>query len=378
MQTLTIQLPGRSYNIGIGTEIVDSDLPQAVSASGATHVVVVTNTTLHDLYPDRITQSLRGWQGQVDTCVLPDGEGYKNLETLNQVFDFLMDVRANRKTLLIAFGGGVIGDMAGFASATFMRGIPFLQVPTTLLADVDSSVGGKTAVNHPRGKNTIGAFKQPIHVCMDLAFLRTLPPREFLAGYFELAKHGFVHDAKLFETIQAGPLVNAEYDYRANEAESREFWEATILRSCGVKGKVVEQDETETGLRATLNFGHTLGHLIETHAGYGAYLHGEAVGTGMLFAAYLSRKWEHLQERDWSRIRDFLVPRLTPIVLPALNTKSFQTLILHDKKAEGTGVDFILLHKLGAGFIQKATSVETLWPVFQEFVAEFPEVCQVV
>ena len=141
MQTLTIQLPGRSYNIGIGTEIVDSDLPQAVSASGATHVVVVTNTTLHDLYPDRITQSLRGWQGQVDTCVLPDGEGYKNLETLNQVFDFLMDVRANRKTLLIAFGGGVIGDMAGFASATFMRGIPFLQVPTTLLADVDSSVG---------------------------------------------------------------------------------------------------------------------------------------------------------------------------------------------------------------------------------------------
>jgi len=377
VQTLTITLPGRSYDIRIGTEIVDSDLPQAVADSGTSHAVVVTNTTLHDLYPDRIAHALSGWNGRVDTCVLPDGEEYKNLATLNRIFDFLMDVRANRKTLLIAFGGGVIGDMVGFASATFMRGIPFLQVPTTLLADVDSSVGGKTAVNHPRGKNTIGAFKQPVHVCMDLAFLRTLPPREFLAGYFELAKHGFIHDSGLFAAMQAGPLVNAEYDYRASEAEFREFWETTITRSCGVKGRVVEQDETETGLRATLNFGHTLGHLIETHAGYGTYLHGEAVGTGMLFAAYLSRQSGHLPEADWSQIREFLRPRLTPVVLPALDAESFQTLLLHDKKAAAAGVDFILLRALGAGFIQKATPVANLWPVFQDFTAEFPEACRV-
>ncbi|HIL87950.1 MAG TPA: 3-dehydroquinate synthase [Deltaproteobacteria bacterium] len=377
MRTLTIELPGRSYDIRIGTEVLDADLPDAVARSGTTHAVVVTNTTIHDLYPDRIAQALKGWGGRVDTWVLPDGEEYKNLEMLNRIFDFLMDVRANRKTLLIAFGGGVIGDMVGFASATFMRGIPFLQVPTTLLADVDSSVGGKTAVNHPRGKNTIGAFKQPIHVCMDLAFLRTLPPREFLAGYFELVKHGFIHDVELFEMIQAGPIVSGEYDYRTNESEFREFWESAVLRSCEVKGKVVEQDETEAGIRATLNFGHTLGHLIETHAGYGTYLHGEAVGTGMLFAAYLSRKWGHLSEGDWSRIRDFLVPRLIPVVLPALEADAFRTLILHDKKAGATGVDFILLRKLGEGFIRKATPVATLWPMFQEFVSAFPEVCRV-
>ena len=196
MNSLQVNLPGREYKIDIGLNILESQLPQAVLRNGTDHVVVVTNTTLQELYPACIFDVLADSGVKVSTCVLPDGEQYKNLETLSLVFDFLMNVSANRKTLLVAFGGGVIGDMAGFAASTFVRGIPFIQVPTTLLSDVDSSVGGKTAVNHPLGKNTIGSFKQPEYVCIELSFLKTLPSRELKAGYMELLKHGLIQDAR--------------------------------------------------------------------------------------------------------------------------------------------------------------------------------------
>ena len=274
-----------------------------------------------------------------------------------------MKFNANRKTLLIAFGGGVIGDMAGFAASTFVRGIPFIQVPTTLLADVDSSIGGKTAVNHPSGKNIIGSFKQPEYVCIELSFLKTLPSRELKAGFIELIKHGLIKDVNLFEFIQKKTLEPLDF----------EFLEEAIFRSCKIKGRIVEQDETETGLRAILNFGHTLGHLIETHAGFGTHLHGEAVGAGMCFAAFVSWHWNELSEKDWECVSSYFRKILTPIVIDSLNHEVFRGLILHDKKAQKQAVNFIMLKKLGESFIQKETPVEKLWEEFRKFTALYPE-----
>ena len=367
MKTLQVKLPERSYNVDIGFNILKRQLPNVVLKKNADLVVVVTNETLHNLYPDHISSILKDSGIHVATCVLPDGEQYKNLDTLSQIFDFLMEVNANRKTLLIAFGGGVIGDMAGFAAATFVRGIPYIQIPTTLLAHVDSSVGGKTAVNHPLGKNSIGAFKQPEYVCIELSFLKTLSSRELNAGHLELLKHGIIHDDKLFDFIQRHSLEPLDF----------EFLEEAIHRSCAIKGKVVEKDETELGVRATLNFGHTLGHLIETHAGYGKYLHGEAVGLGMFFAAFVSRRCNELEEEDWRRIKNYLSQILIPIKLPPLNQNLFRDLILHDKKSQKQSLNFIMLRKLGESFIRKETPTDMLWNKFNEFKEKFPDFIEV-
>ncbi|MBF0349653.1 MAG: 3-dehydroquinate synthase [SAR324 cluster bacterium] len=363
MKELRVNIPGYEYNIHIGQGISTVTLPETVTRTKTDMVVVVTNETINRIYPGLVAEMLRETGITVKTCVLPDGEIYKNIDTLNQIYNFLFEHHANRRTLLIAFGGGVIGDMTGFAAATFMRGIPFMQVPTTLLADVDSSVGGKTAVNHPLGKNAIGAFKQPIYVCIDLNFLKTLPERELKAGYFELIKHGFIHDAALFDFLQ---------NYRFENLDMN-FFEEAIFRSCQVKARVVEQDEKETGLRATLNFGHTLGHLLETHTGYTQYLHGEAVGVGMLFAAFVSHQWNFLDTKDFQRVSQTLEAIVEPMVLPALDFNQFQELMLHDKKADQKSVHFILLKNVGTCFINKHTSVESLWEVFQTFLIRFPK-----
>jgi len=362
MKTLQVNLPGREYQIDIGQNILDIQLPKAVKRNSTAHVVVVTNTTLQELYPNFVFNLLADSGVKVSTCVLPDGEKYKNLDTLSMVFDFLMDVCANRKSLLIAFGGGVIGDMAGFAASTFVRGIPFIQVPTTLLSDVDSSVGGKTAVNHPSGKNTIGTFKQPEYVCIELSFLKTLPSRELKAGHMELLKHGLIQDADFFNYTQQHSLEPLDFDYL----------EEAIFRSCKIKAKVVEKDETEKGLRANLNFGHTLGHLIETHAGYGKYLHGEAVGAGMLFATFVSWRRNEITLNEWDLISSALTQYLMPLKLLKMDFDTFRNLILHDKKAQKQAVNFILLNKLGKSFIFPEMSVEILWEEFNLFVQEYP------
>lgn len=362
MKTLQVNLPGREYQIDIGQNILDIQLPKAVKRNSTAHVVVVTNTTLQELYPNFVFNLLADSGVKVSTCVLPDGEKYKNLDTLSMVFDFLMDVCANRKSLLIAFGGGVIGDMAGFAASTFVRGIPFIQVPTTLLSDVDSSVGGKTAVNHPSGKNTIGTFKQPEYVCIELSFLKTLPSRELKAGHMELLKHGLIQDADFFNYTQQHSLEPLDFDYL----------EEAIFRSCKIKAKIVEKDETEKGLRANLNFGHTLGHLIETHAGYGKYLHGEAVGAGMLFATFVSWRRNEITLNEWDLISSALTQYLMPLKLLKMDFDTFRTLILHDKKAQKQAVNFILLNKLGKSFIFPEMSVEILWEEFNLFVQEYP------
>jgi 3-dehydroquinate synthase len=367
MKTLQVKLPDRSYNIDIGLDILKTQLLNFFLKKNSDLIVVVTNETLHNLYPNHLSRILSESGILVTTCVLPDGEQYKNLDILSKIFDFLMEVNANRQTLLIAFGGGVIGDMAGFAAATFVRGIPYIQVPTTLLANVDSSVGGKTAVNHPLGKNSIGSFKQPEYVCIELSFLKTLPSRELRAGYIELLKHGLIHDEELLDFIRSNSLEPLDFD----------FLEEAILRSCNIKGRIVEKDETETGIRATLNFGHTLGHLIETHAGFGKYLHGEAVGVGMFFASFVSWRCNEMMEDEWMRINNFLSQILTPIQLPALDQNQFKEMILHDKKSQKHSVNFIMLKKLGKSFIRKETPVEMLWNEFKEFTKKFPEIIKI-
>lgn len=360
MKQLWVELPNAGYAIEIGVNILKEHLPAIVSQHAAEMVVVLTNTTIDGLYPRLVEKVLAGTSLQVRTCVLPDGEEHKNLTVLNQIYDFLMTHRANRNTVIVAFGGGVIGDMSGFAAATFMRGIDYIQVPTTLLAHVDSSVGGKTAVNHALGKNTIGAFKQPRHVLIDLALLKTLPERELKAGYAELIKHGFIHDLELFEFLEARPGL-------LQGPQSEDFSEA-VYRSCRVKKRVVEQDEKEAGLRATLNFGHTLAHLIETKTGYTKYLHGEAVAVGMVYAAFVSQQTGHLSASEYERVIKALKP-ITPLIeLPTLGQEEFVDLLLHDKKSAAAKVNFILIDQIGRSFIQKGTDPIDLWNHFRDFL----------
>lgn len=369
MRTVEVQIPRHEYTIQIGSQIIEQSLLAAVKTFASELIVVVTNSTLQALYPFLIKESLAPLNLPVETCIIADGEQYKNLETLHEIYDFLLAKQANRKTVLIAFGGGVIGDMTGFVAATYMRGIPYIQVPTTLLSQVDSSIGGKTAVNHPLGKNTIGAFKQPVFVCMELQFLETLPLRELKAGFFELLKHGIIHDAALFDFLKKHPHLLNPLDLSVLEE--------AIEASCRVKARVVEEDETEKGLRATLNFGHTLGHLIETHTNYKAYLHGEAVGVGMAFAAFVSHQLQFLSERTLGIILDLLKSYTTPTSLPPLNFEQFQKLILHDKKSNQHSVNFILIQGIGESFIHKNTSPAVLWGFFRQFTELHPWACEI-
>ena len=367
MRTLHVNLPSGIYPIHIGANILAQKLPEVID--GRSRVIVVTNEILARLYPDLIAQTLAPHGVRVDTITVPDGESYKTLETLSAIYDRLMDLEANRKIPLIAFGGGVVGDMAGFAAATFMRGMPFVQVPTTLLAHVDSSVGGKTAVNHAAGKNAIGAFKQPIGVVIDLAFLETLPERELKAGLFELIKHGIIRDPELFDFLAERTHLFATRDW--------EFWEEAVHRSCRVKAEVVEADEQEHGLRAILNFGHTLAHLIETHTGYTAYLHGEAVGVGMLYAAHASKALDLLSEQAFDRIGSVLRPLVTPVTMAALKEEDFAGLLMHDKKAAEGSLRFVTLRGMGKADIRENTTPKELWPLFQDFLKDESQVLSI-
>ena len=371
MRTLEVTLPGASYPIHIGAGALRSRLPGLVAQATRDAAVIVTNETVARLYPGVIEEALREVRVRTAAVVIPDGERYKTLDTLATIYDGLMQAEANRGSALIAFGGGVVGDIAGFAAATFMRGMPLIQVPTTLLAQVDSSVGGKTAVNHRDGKNAIGAFKQPAGVVMDLEFLGTLPQRELRAGLFELIKHGIIRERALFDDLAAAK------DLLAGAPGSRggwAFWEDVIHRSCRVKAQVVQEDEREENVRAILNFGHTLGHLIETHTGYGTYLHGEAVGAGMLFAAFASHAWGLLPQGELRRIRAALEPLLTPVRMAPLDEARFTTLLRHDKKSAAATLRFIVLEAIGRAGIRPGTAPAELWTLFQRFLADSPQV----
>jgi 3-dehydroquinate synthase len=342
---LQVDLGDRSYPIAIGQSLL-SDAGLVGRHVAGSRVAIVTNTTVGPLYLDTLARTFSAAGKRVTTIVLPDGEEHKNWMSLMQVFDVLLAEKCDRKTTLVALGGGVIGDLTGFAAATYMRGIPFIQVPTTLLAQVDSSVGGKTGINHPLGKNMIGAFYQPQAVIADTATLTTLPSRELSAGLAEVIKHGAIIDPGFFDWIEAniGKLV-------ARDGAALAY---AIQRSCEIKADVVRQDEREGGLRAILNFGHTFGHAIEAGLGYGEWLHGEAVGCGMVMAADLSHRLGFIDAATNSRIRALVQAAGLPVVAPDLGIERWLELMEVDKKNEGGQIKFILLKPLGTSVIMPA------------------------
>ena len=337
MKTLLVELGDRSYPIYIGSGLLNQVelYTQHIKSS---QVIVITNSTIAPLYLDQVLNNLRNFK--VETLILPDGEQFKTLDYVTQIFDKLLSCKFSRNATLIALGGGVIGDMGGFSAACYQRGISFLQIPTTLLAQVDSSVGGKTGVNHALGKNMIGAFYQPQCVIADADVLNTLNDRQLSAGLAEVIKYGLIRDIEFFEWLEQ----NIEH-LLARDKEALAF---AIERSCLNKAQIVAEDETETGIRATLNLGHTFGHAIETGAGYGLYLHGEAVAIGTCQAADLSRRKGWLTDADVERIIALFKKANLPVNPPEqLDSDSFLDLMAVDKKNIDGKIRLILLTKIG-------------------------------
>jgi len=348
-QQINIDLADRSYGILIGSGLLDN----AESYAGlpvASTALIVTNTFVAPLYAQRLRIALAGRFRTVLTVELPDGEASKSWETLNRIFDALLANNCDRKTVLFALGGGVVGDMTGFAAASYMRGVPFVQVPTTLLAQVDSSVGGKTAINHPLGKNMIGAFYQPQRVICDLDTLKTLPSRELSAGLAEVIKYGPIADMAFFEWIEShlDDLL----------AQNPAALAHAVKRSCEIKAWVVGQDERETGLRAILNFGHTFGHAIEAGMGYGQWLHGEAVGCGLVMAARLSEALGLVDKVFVERLNTLVRRAGLPVVAPVLdaqdNAGRYLSLMRVDKKSEAGEIRFVLIDGPGLATVRGA------------------------
>jgi 3-dehydroquinate synthase len=343
MQTVRVALGPRSYPIHIGPGLLRrADL--VVAALREPRAAIVTDTTVAALHLEPLAAALTAAGVACVRIVVPDGEDHKDWGTLNTVFDALLEHRCDRGTAIIALGGGVVGDLAGFAAATYQRGVPFVQVPTTLLAQVDSSVGGKTAINHPRGKNMIGAFHQPLVVLADTDSLATLPDRELRAGLAEVIKHGAIRDAGLFAWLEA----NVER-LLARDAQALTH---VVKRSVEIKAEVVAADEREAGERALLNFGHTFGHAIEAGVGYGTWLHGEAVGAGMAMAADLSARVGLLDGASVARLRAVLERAGLPVAGPRLGSDRYVELMAVDKKAAAGHTPFILLERLGAAVIR--------------------------
>lgn len=361
-QRLDVVLPGTSYPIHIGPGMLD-DAAAWCSHMPSGPLLVVTNPTVAPLYLARLLVALQvAVPGRrVHTCIVPDGEQHKSLNTLSQVFDALVEHRIPRDGALVALGGGVIGDLTGFAAATWQRGVACVQVPTTLLAQVDSSVGGKTAVNHPGGKNLIGAFHQPSAVIADTGTLATLPAREFAAGLAEVAKYGFIMDAAFIEWMEANAAQLRERDPVALAY--------AIRRSCECKAHLVAIDEREQGPRALLNLGHTFGHAIETGAGYGEYLHGEAVAIGMVLAAGLSQRLGWLSAADVQRVRTLLESLGLPVMAPKLGVQRTLELMRLDKKVLKGQLRLVLLRRLGEGVITADYPEEALLAELQGAVA---------
>ncbi len=354
-QQVDIDFAERSYSIVIGESQLDdpsiyAELPRASTA------LIVTNVTVAPLYAARLQTAIANKYKKIHVLCLPDGEEHKTWQTLNLIFDALLAHECDRKTVLFALGGGVVGDMTGFAAASYMRGVPFVQVPTTLLAQVDSSVGGKTAINHPLGKNMIGAFYQPVKVICDLDTLKTLPPREFSAGLAEVIKYGPIADMGFFDWLEA--------NMDALLARDPQALAYAVKRSCEIKAWVVAQDERETGLRAILNFGHTFGHAIETGLGYGEWLHGEAVGCGMVMAANLSHRLglvnTALVDRLTALIQRAGLPVRGPVLVrqhsrsPVRNADAYLAHMRLDKKSDAGNIKFVVINDPGQATVQGA------------------------
>ncbi|WP_041367049.1 3-dehydroquinate synthase [Methylophaga frappieri] len=337
MKTLQVALGARSYPIYIGQNIL-TESSLFASHIKSREVLVVTNETVAPLYLDVVMTSLQDYR--TEKIILPDGEQYKTLEIMSRVFDHMLKARFSRQATIVALGGGVIGDMAGFAAACYQRGVPFIQVPTTLLSQVDSSVGGKTAVNHPLGKNMIGAFYQPQCVFADTATLNTLDDRQFSAGMAEVIKYGLINDIEFFSWLEENMTKLMDRD--------PELLAQAIARSCQDKADIVAADEYETGLRALLNLGHTFGHAIETGCGYGQVLHGEAIAIGMVMAAWMSQCLGWISADDVKRVQAILNAARLPITVPETMTPDqFMSLMAVDKKVQDGAIRLILLTAIG-------------------------------
>jgi 3-dehydroquinate synthase len=344
MRNVHVALDERSYPIHIGSGLLDRcELLRPLAAGRM--VAVVTDSHVVDLHAAKVCAALREVAASLVQVVLPAGEANKGFEALNLIFDAMLQARFDRGSLVVAVGGGVVGDMAGFAAAVYQRGIDFVQVPTTLLAQVDSSVGGKTGINHPLGKNMIGAFHQPRSVLIDVDTLQTLPPRELSAGLAEVIKHGAIADAAYFDEVAR--------DLARLRARDPAALTAAIARSCEIKASVVERDEREGGLRAILNFGHTFGHAIEAGMGYGEWLHGEAVGAGMVMATDLSVRLGLIAPDVLQRLRETVAQAGLPVTGPNWPAQRYIELMSVDKKAEQGTPKFVLLERLGAARVQK-------------------------
>ncbi|MDP1721985.1 MAG: 3-dehydroquinate synthase [Candidatus Gottesmanbacteria bacterium] len=350
MKTLLVELGDRSYPIYIGSNLL-SQSELFIKHIKSKQVVVVTNETIAPLYLNAVLENLQGYI--VETVILPDGEHFQTLDFVSRIFDKLLTCKFSRNATLIALGGGVIGDMGGFAAACYQRGIAFLQIPTTLLAQVDSSVGGKTGVNHPLGKNMIGAFYQPRCVIADADVLDTLDDRQLAAGLAEVIKYGLIRDIEFFQWL--------ENNIDALLARDKNTLAYAIERSCINKAEIVAEDETETGVRATLNLGHTFGHAIETGTGYGAYLHGEAIAIGTCQAADLSRIKGWLNDEDVARIIALFTKAKLPVHPPEqIDTDRFLELMAVDKKNVDGQIRLILLQKIGMATLPVDVDLELL------------------
>lgn len=356
-RTLTVGLGDRSYPIHIGAGLLDRSELFAPHLRGK-RAALVTNDRVAPLYAQAVERTLAACGARSFRVVIPDGEAQKNWQTLDGVFEELLRAQADRATVVVALGGGVVGDLAGFAAATYQRGVPFIQVPTTLLAQVDSSVGGKTGVNHPLGKNMIGAFHQPLAVVADTNTLDTLPARELAAGLAEVIKYGVIRDRPFFEWLE-GEIE------RLREREPAALAHA-IGRSCEIKAEIVALDEREAGPRALLNLGHTFGHAIETLEGYGTWLHGEAVATGMVMAARLSVRLGRLTEADAERIERLLARAGLPVRPPVLPVEAWLDAMGRDKKNEAGRITLILPDALGSAAIEKHAPMAELEALLRE------------
>ena len=350
MQTLYVELGERRYPIFIGSDLDPKALLEPYIYGR--QVMIVSNETVAPLYLARYVAAIEALGKTVATCILPDGEKYKNIEHLNLIFDALLASGFNRDCTVLALGGGVIGDMAGFASACFQRGVYFIQVPTTLLSQVDSSVGGKTGINHPLGKNMIGAFQQPQVVLADMSQLKTLPARELSAGLAEVIKYALLGDADFLAWLEQ----HMDALVQGDEAALAE----AVYRSCAHKARIVANDEKEQGERALLNLGHTFGHAIESYLGYGEWLHGEAVATGMVMAADLSQRMGWISAEDLARTKNIIQRANLPIVCPQIPLDDFLAYMAHDKKVLNGQLRLVLMQAVGQAIITRTFDVELM------------------
>ena len=340
MKQLGIDLGDRSYDIRVGRHLLEKTPDWVLEITHPSRVVVITHPSINRLYGEKLSAGFSSAQVPIQFIEVPEGEKSKSLDQAEKIYDRLMEWKCDRQTVLIALGGGVIGDLTGFVAATYVRGVPFIQIPTTVLAQVDSSVGGKTAVNHARGKNMIGVFYQPRLVVADLETLKSLPEKEFKVGIAEIVKHGVIEDLELFQYL--------EREYQNILAQDTDALEHIIATSCAIKARVVEKDERESHYRMVLNFGHTVGHAIEALTGYSTYTHGEAVAMGMGVAAKLSQLMGRCKEDVPRRIIDLIEKFGLPTRLPDLKTEDLIQSMYLDKKTAHKKIRFILVKEIGA------------------------------